>query len=84
MPKPFPSTKHEQESANRCVGAAGTAHDGHLPPPLNGETSTSADVTALLKQLGITVVQKAVYEWGGYRYSNPTDAISAARRGVPQ
>jgi hypothetical protein len=26
------------------------------------------------------VVLQAIYEWGGYRYSNASDAIAAARR----
>jgi hypothetical protein len=39
------------------------------------------DVAALLKHYGITTVPKPTYEWGGYRYTNPDDAIAAARRG---
>jgi hypothetical protein len=27
-------------------------------------------------------VPRPVYEWGGYRYTNPMDAIAAAKRGV--
>jgi hypothetical protein len=37
---------------------------------------------ALLKQYGVVTVPKTVYEWGGYRYSNPEDAIAAAKRGA--
>lgn len=30
----------------------------------------------------VAVVLQAVYEWGGYRYSNASDAIAAAKRGT--
>ena len=33
-----------------------------------------------LKRYGIVPVQLTVFEWGGYRYSNASDAIAAARR----
>jgi hypothetical protein len=45
------------------------------------EKDKTPDIAALLKRYGITTVPNAVYEWGGYRYSNPTDAIAAAKRG---
>ena len=35
---------------------------------------------AELDRYDIAVVLKAVYEWGGYRYSNASDAIAAAKR----
>lgn len=44
------------------------------------EKNESPDIPALLKHYGISTVPKAVYEWGGYRYSNPGDAIAAAKR----
>ena len=40
----------------------------------------SPDIPALLERYGIAAVPNVVYEWGGYRYSNPTDAIAAAKR----
>ena len=49
----------------------------HLEP-----NTASPDIAALLKHYGITTVPRPVYEWGGYRYTNPTDAIAAAKRGV--
>jgi hypothetical protein len=39
-----------------------------------------ATVCAELDGYGIAVVLQAVYEWGGYRYTNATDAIAAAKR----
>jgi hypothetical protein len=36
--------------------------------------------SAELDRYGIAVVLKATYEWSGYRYSNPSDAIAAAKR----
>ena len=54
-------------------------------PPENtkqGSANPSSDVAALLKHYGITTIPRPIYEWGGYRYSNPGDAIAAAKRGV--
>lgn len=42
--------------------------------------ASNAELQAQLDQLGIRTVPKAVYEWGGYRYSNASDAIAAAER----
>lgn len=33
-----------------------------------------------LARLGIKRVQADVFQWGEYRYSNPRDAIAAAKR----
>lgn len=41
----------------------------------------SPEVGAMLDRHGIAVILNKAYEWGGYRYSNPTDAIAAAKRG---
>ncbi|GAA4747848.1 hypothetical protein GCM10023264_12100 [Sphingomonas daechungensis] len=42
-----------------------------------GAASTTAEQ---LKRYGIVMVPRPVYEWGGYRYGNPEDAIAAAKR----
>jgi hypothetical protein len=34
-----------------------------------------------LDRYNVAVVLQAVYEWGGYRYTNALDAIAAAKRG---
>ena len=39
------------------------------------------DVCAELDRYDIAVVLQAVYEWGGYRYTNAGNAITAAKRG---
>lgn len=36
---------------------------------------------AELDRYDISVVLQAVYEWGGYRYTNASAAIAAAKRG---
>lgn len=46
------------------------------------EKNESPDVAALLKRYGIATVPRPIYEWGGYRYTNPGDAIAAAKRGA--
>lgn len=47
-----------------------------------GPANPPSDIAALLEHYGITTVPRPIYEWGGYRYSNPADAIAAAKRGV--
>ena len=41
----------------------------------------SPSVCAELDRYDVAVVLRADYEWGGYRYTNPLDAIAAAKRG---
>ena len=41
----------------------------------------SPNVCVELDRYDIAVVLNAVYEWSGYRYTNPLDAIAAAKRG---
>ena len=71
MPKSSENTERELGGSNRA----------HTSEP-RVETNPSPDVMELLNHYGITTVPKAVYEWGGYRYSNAADAIAAAKRGV--
>ena len=40
----------------------------------------SPGVCAELDRYDIAVVLHAIYEWGGYRYTNASDAIAAAKR----
>lgn len=40
----------------------------------------SPSVCADLDRYDIAVVLQATYEWGGYRYTNASDAIAAAKR----
>jgi hypothetical protein len=57
--------KLEQFSASRAPHAA-------AGPP---------HVCAELDRYDIAVVLVTVYEWGGHRYTNASDAIAAAKRG---
>ena len=50
---------------------------GPIGPP---ETQSRDDLQSELVKYGITPVQLAVFDWGGYRYSNARDAIAAAKR----
>lgn len=47
------------------------------PPNADPDARKSA---AELDRFGIMQVPVMTYEWGGYRYSNASDAIAAARR----
>ena len=49
----------------------------HRAQALAGPSGMCAD----LDRYDIAVVLQAVYEWGGYRYTNASAAIAAAKRG---
>ena len=38
------------------------------------------EICAQLDRYDIAVILKATYEWGGYSYTNASDAIAAAKR----
>ena len=44
--------------------------------------SSGEMLAAELEQHGVVSVPSTSFEWGGYRYSNPGDAIAAAKRGA--
>ena len=50
------------------------------PAPAPFTQAGSPNVRAELDRYDITVVLQAIYQWGGYRYTNPLDAIAAAKR----
>lgn len=58
--------------------SSGNTRQGKAKP---AENTPSPEIASILKDYGITTVPKTVYEWGGYRYTNPGDAIAAAKRG---
>ena len=41
----------------------------------------TSDMSAELDRYDIATVLHTVYEWGGYRYTNASAAIAAAKRG---
>lgn len=44
------------------------------------ETPSPDGLQVELERYGIVPVQLTVFDWGGYRYSNSSDAIAAAKR----
>ena len=48
--------------------------------PMRPERPPPDDLQVELKRYGVVPVQLTVFDWGGYRYSNATDAIAAAKR----
>jgi hypothetical protein len=54
--------------------------DGENPSPSNAENSLAESVRSELEQYGIERVPADVFVWGGYRYTNASDAIAAAKR----
>lgn len=49
------------------------------PEPIDDVTDTT---DSELQRYGIIAHQHVTYEWNGYRYSNSSDAIAAAKRGA--
>ena len=45
------------------------------------QQAAGPEISSMLDRYGIAVILNQAYEWGGYRYSNPADAIAAAKRG---
>lgn len=68
----FVTKATDGRSTNRWENEGGPARSPELPSRDGLQTE--------LKRYGITPVQLTVFDWGGYRYSNATDAIAAARR----
>ena len=48
--------------------------------PMRPERPSPDDIQAELERYGVVPVQLTVFDWGGYRYSNASDAIAAAKR----
>jgi hypothetical protein len=44
------------------------------------EATSTEDLQHQLQRYGILPVQLTVFHWGGYRYTNASDAIAAAKR----
>jgi hypothetical protein len=49
-------------------------------PTRSPEMQSRENLQAELKRYGITPVHLTVFDWGGYRYTNASDAIAAAKR----
>ena len=69
-PYPDPQPDLATELRLERFAASHRVHAAAGPP----ETCSELD------RYDIAVVLQAVYEWGGYRYSNASDAIAAAKR----
>lgn len=50
---------------------------GHIQRP---ESMAVDERRRELERYGISTVKLTVFDWGGYRYTNATDAIAAAKR----
>jgi hypothetical protein len=63
----------------------GSAQSEASRPESNGSNvaapkSADGDLTDSLAKFGIVAVPSMRFEWGGYQYTNATDAIAAAKR----
>lgn len=67
---------------DRTIHSSGRSTDrwdnegGQIRP----ERTSTEDLEHELQRYGIVPVQKTVFDWGGYRYTNASDAIAAAKR----
>lgn len=52
-------------------------------PVRSPEMQSRDELEAELREYAITPVQLTVFDWGGYRYTNASDAIAAAKRSNP-
>ena len=68
-PGPQPDPAIQLQLAEYAAMPRATSHAG------------APQTCAELDRYDIAVVLQAIYEWGGYRYSNASDAIAAAKRG---
>jgi len=66
-----PSPEPEHSSIVRQLNEGGSAVR---------ETDAEGALADTLAQLGIVSVHTTMFEWGGYRYTNASDAIVAAKR----
>ena len=60
----------------------GSEHSGIARQDSGGPARHEADLDEDLARLGIVAVPSTMFEWGGYRYTNASDAIAAAKRGA--
>jgi hypothetical protein len=51
-------------------------------PATSAPAPDHAAIAAQLERYGIETLLKPSYQWSGFRYSNATDAIAAAKRGA--
>ena len=72
-PNPYPE-QHQPDAWNELKLERFAA--SHPASAAAGSPETCAE----LDRYDIAVVLKAAYEWGGYRYTNASDAIAAAKR----
>ena len=61
---------------------SGIARMGNEGAPVPAAETRREDLDAMLTRYGIVSVLTTFFEWGGYRYTNATDAIAAAKRGA--
>ena len=72
--------KRRHPLANPLPGRAIELLEQFAPSPEPYAAAVSPGVRTDLDRYDIAVVLSAIYEWGGYRYSNASDAIAAAKR----
>jgi len=59
---------------------SGIARQDNEGGPGRDEADEDGGLTGTLAGLGIVAVHSTTFEWGGYRYTNASDAIAAAKR----
>ena len=59
---------------------SGIARQDNEGGPARHEAAVDGGLAGILASLGIVAVPSTMFEWGGYRYSNASDAIAAAKR----
>ena len=74
----MPTFQEKTTSGSEQSGVARLENEGG---PSAGPPARRKSLDETLAQFGIVSSPFAVFEWGGYRYTNAADAIAAAKRG---
>ena len=72
-----PTTSTGPKSGSAHSGIARQDNEGRPAPH---EADVDGALAGTLASLGIVAVPSTMFEWGGYRYTNASDAIAAAKR----
>ena len=74
----MPISSKRPQSGSEQSGISRLENEGG--PSVPAATTVDATLESSLVRLGIVSVPSMRFEWGGYKYTNATDAIAAATR----
>lgn len=75
----MPKRAETERSRSEQLGIARMENEGG---PTAAARPKGEELEGALARYGIVSVPATFFEWGGYRYTNASDAIAAAKRGA--